>query len=75
MSFESATPEGLAKSLTLVALRGMRRHNEKMLDEIKVLDSHLGEVGREAREAGRRIIAQKLEAIDRAIQIKESGNG
>lgn len=74
VKFDSVTSERLAQSLSLIALREMRGYNKKLLDEISVLDNHLGDVGREARAEGRLLVMQKLADLDRAIKIKEYGN-
>lgn len=67
--------EMTAKNFTIKGIEGLIRHNERELVRLDEFDAQYGEAGREAREAARPRIEQKLAQHKQALKIRTEAGG
>ena len=67
--------EQTAINFTILGIEGLIRHNERELVRLDEFDAQYGEVGREAREAARPIIEEKLKLAQEALRIRKANGG
>ena len=69
------TAERTARSFTLKGIEGLIRNAKRELAEIEELDAELGDLGREARAAGRERIMGQLSKYREAYALKKEKSG
>ena len=66
--------EAIARSLSVFGIRSGIKTASKVLTELYVMDNHFQDRGREARQAERERITQRLEDYREALRIKLGDN-